>query len=224
MLRMLKDVASIVLVGNFNPAIFQPAWLAAKELIRESEATGANIEIIHPELTQFCAGWLRLSVGTTRFAASTEDPAHWGPLRDLVTGAFTLLDQTPTSALGLNRTVYVDLGDSETWHALGHLLAPKSPWEGILREPGMNAVRLQGLRADGRPGHTFVRVEPLAKYANAVFVNITNEYVPTDPATPADTNTPYFLQCIKEDWERILADAKVSVDKLVSQVLREQAR
>lgn len=217
--KTLKDVASIVLVGSFNPAIFQPAWLAAKQLIRESEATGANIEIIHPEVTQFRAGWLRLSVQPTRFAASTEDPAQWGPLRDLVVSALTLLDETPTSVLGLSRSVHVDLGDSKSWHALGHLLAPKKPWEGILQEPGMIAVHLQGLRADGRPGHTFVRVQPSAKYENAVFVDITNEYVPTDPPSSASSNTPYFLKCIEEDWERILADAKESVDKLVRQVL-----
>ena len=33
-----SDAASIVLVGDFNPPIFQPEWFRFHELIRESEA------------------------------------------------------------------------------------------------------------------------------------------------------------------------------------------
>jgi hypothetical protein len=51
--KVHEDLVSIVLVGNFNPAIFQPAWLAAKGLIRESEASAAVVEVIHPELAQY---------------------------------------------------------------------------------------------------------------------------------------------------------------------------
>ena len=35
---------TIVLLGQFNPAIFQPAWLAAENLVRPQEAESAEIE------------------------------------------------------------------------------------------------------------------------------------------------------------------------------------
>ena len=38
---------SIVLLGNFNPKIFQSAWFASQNLIRKIEANEAKIEIIH---------------------------------------------------------------------------------------------------------------------------------------------------------------------------------
>src|SRR5438067_10758454 len=35
--------ASIVMVGSFNPAIFQPLWLGTQDLIRRKEAEDAKI-------------------------------------------------------------------------------------------------------------------------------------------------------------------------------------
>ena len=108
-LKFHEETASIVLLGNFNPAIFHPEWLAAKQLIRSSEAAAAALDVVHAELAQFRMGWLRLTVTRDRFVAETSDPSHQAPLRDLVVGIFELLEHTPTTRLGLNRTVHVDL-------------------------------------------------------------------------------------------------------------------
>lgn len=219
--KTIEDLVSIVLVGNFNPAIFQPAWLAAKGLIRESEATAANIEIIHAEVAQFRAGWLHLVVTTNKFVASTSDPAHHLPLRDLVAGIFDLLDQTPTHRLGLNRSVHVDLGDDDAWHALGHMLAPKEPWMDILEQPGMRAVLMQGVRMDGGAGRTFFRVEPSQKYPHAAFIDVNNEIMPAQPERP-NGNTAFFVGCINENWERVLKESSESIEKLVTRVRRQE--
>lgn len=216
--KIIEDLVSIVLVGNFNPAIFQPAWFAAKELIRESEATGATVEVIHPEIAQFRAGWLHISVTTTKFVASTKDAAHRAPLRDLVVSTFELLDQTPTSKLGLNRAMHVDLGNEDTWHALGHLVAPKQPWADILEKPGTRVLLMEGHRKDGRAGRTFVRVEPSQKFPHAAFIDVNSEYVSPEPDRPSG-NTAYFVSRIREDWDRILLEAQDAVDRLVRQVL-----
>ena len=51
--------ASIVLVGAFNPAIFQPSWLELHRLIRDTEAEAAKISIITAEVAVFSIGdWL----------------------------------------------------------------------------------------------------------------------------------------------------------------------
>jgi len=120
-LKNLDDLVSIVLVGNFNPAIFQPTWLASKGLIRESEATSASIEVIHPEIAQFRAGWLHLAVTTTKFVASTSDPAHRAPLRDLVMGIFELLDQTPTSCIREDWDRVIDEAQAAIETLVGHV-------------------------------------------------------------------------------------------------------
>jgi hypothetical protein len=214
--KVLEDLVSIVLLGRFNPAIFQPAWLAAKGLIRDGEASGAKVEVIHPEIAQFRADWLHISVTTDRFVASTSDAAQRAPLRDLVLGVFELLDQTPTTRMGLNRTMHVDLGGEDRWHALGHLLAPKAPWAGILEKPGMRTVLLEGIRSDGRPGRTFFRVEPSQKYVHSAFMDVNCEYH-LDPKSPGE-GTSYFVACLRADWERVMQQAREGIDKLLAQV------
>ena len=44
---------SIVLIGNFNPKIFQPAWFGSEGLIQKKEAEQSTIEIIHPDVVIF---------------------------------------------------------------------------------------------------------------------------------------------------------------------------
>jgi hypothetical protein len=215
--KVHEDLASIVLVGNFNPAIFQPAWLAAKGLIRESEASAAVIEVIHAEIAQYRAGWLHISVTRDRFSASTSDPACQAPLRDLVVGTFQLLEQTPVVRLGLNRSMHVDLVDDQTWHALGHLVAPKEPWAGILEKPGMRALLMEGPRTDGVPGRKFFRVEPSLKHTHAVFVDVNSEYHP-DSGVSAGDNTSYFIGRIRSDWDRVMREALAGIEALVQRV------
>jgi|CZKU01.1.fsa_nt_gi hypothetical protein len=220
--KVHEDQFAIVLRGNFNPAIFQPAWFAAKGLIRESEATAAAIEMVHPELAQFRAGWLQVSVTRDRFVATTEDPACQGPLRDLVVGTFELLEQTPTTALGLNRAMQVDLLDDGAWHGLGHLIVPKEPWANILEKPGLRAVLMEGERTDRVPGRRFFRVEPSLKHAHTAFVEVNCEYWP-DQKVSGD-NTSYFVGRIRTDWDRVMREARAGIEALIERATKEKPK
>ena len=40
--------ASVVLVGNFNPAILTPAWFELNGLLPEGTAEGADLHLAHP--------------------------------------------------------------------------------------------------------------------------------------------------------------------------------
>jgi hypothetical protein len=215
--KVHEDLTSIVIVGNFNPAIFHPAWFAAKGLIRESEASNAVVELIHPDLAQYRAGWLHVSVTRDRFAAATSDPASRAPLRDLVLGTFELLEHTPTASLGLNRSMHIDLVDDQRWHALGHLVAPKEPWAGILEKPGMRSLLMEAQRTDGVPGRTFCRLEPSQKYPHAAFIDVSSEYAP-DSSAAAGQNTSYFISRIRDDWDRIMGEALAGIATLVQRV------
>ena len=215
--KVHEDHASIVLLGNFNPAIFQPAWLAAKDLVRESEARSAVIEVIDPQIAQYRLDWMHLSVQRDRFAVTTSDPAHRVSLRDLVIGIFGLLEQTPTTRLGLNRTMHVDMKDSESFHALGHLLAPKAPWAGILDNPGMRSLLMEAPRSDGPRGKIYFTVEPSQTYPRSAFFEVNHEYH-VEPDSEQDP-TAYFMKCISNDWDRVLDAAIRSIEKLVDQAI-----
>ena len=64
-------MVSIVLVGNFNPAIFTPSWFALCDLLPKKVADSAELVIAHPEITQFRADWLTLEVSKGNFKAET---------------------------------------------------------------------------------------------------------------------------------------------------------
>src|SRR5258706_15598342 len=93
------DGASIVLLGRLNPAIFHPAWFAANDLIRPEEGAKATIQIISPEIPSFDLGWMRVLTQAERFTASCSGPDGFEPMRDLVVGAFMLLEHTPIERL-----------------------------------------------------------------------------------------------------------------------------
>src|SRR5437867_10843081 len=112
---------SIVMLGSFNPAIFQPHWLGAQHLIRPEEAENAKIRAIQAEVADFSTEWFELQVLQNRFQILSKDPRQYGPLRDLAAAIFALLSHTPVRALGMNRSFHFKMPSLEAWHGIGHL-------------------------------------------------------------------------------------------------------
>jgi hypothetical protein len=71
------DHAVIVLVGRFNPAIFQPAWFALHEMMGRKEAETAHIKVIFGELSKFKVDQFRFRFCPSDSAspASTHTPS-----------------------------------------------------------------------------------------------------------------------------------------------------
>ncbi len=149
----------IVLVGDFNPKIFHPMWFVHQNLLRESEAKEAQIEILHQDVTDFKIDWLTVQVLRDRFTAGIKADVYQTHLGDLVEGVFELLKHTPVRQLGINVTFRMNFRSEEDWHAFGHYLTPKSPWDNVISKPGLRAVHIQGQR-DKSPGYVVVAVEP----------------------------------------------------------------
>jgi hypothetical protein len=121
--------ASIVMLGQFNPAIISPAWLARHEIISEDEFKAAEVEVIHRQITKFAIDSVLIACEPTRFSIEmTSEPII--RLVDLVLQIFRdTLKETPVMAVGIN---YAEHWRLETWQqrvALGRKLAPKEPWE-----------------------------------------------------------------------------------------------
>jgi hypothetical protein len=192
----------IVLVGSFNPMIFQPAWFAAENLIREEEEQAAKIELIHRQVAIFSLDWLHLQVTDEQFAATTAQSSFYEPLRDLVLGTFRLLRHTPIRMMGLNRECHFRMPSEEAWHAFGHRLTPKEPWAGILREPGMRSLTMEGLRPDNLKGYIRVRVEPSVRVHPGVFINVNDHYEMKDAA--AGRGCDEIIDILDREWKSSL--------------------
>ena len=196
----------IVLLGSFNPVIFQPEWFARQGLMPKEQAEASKIRIIVPEFSQFETEQIMMQVTQDRFVASSKPNANPAPLRDLVQGTFFLLEHTPVKAMGLNRQMHFPLGSEEAWHQVGDKLAPKDPWNDIhegsagLQSLWITTARgsnIGGWREKDHPGARYtVRVEPSTQVKFGVYFE-TNEHY------PAPENEPLvgLLKILSERWD-----------------------
>jgi hypothetical protein len=145
------QAANIVFRGDFNPAIFHPSWFASYELIRREEAEAAKVQIVHQDAAVFSTEWLDFNVVRDRFQAATTLESHYESVKDLVLSILSLLSHTPLRVMGINRDFHYRLQSVEAWHSVGHQLVPKKYWEGLLENPGMRSLTVEGKRPDGYP-------------------------------------------------------------------------
>ena len=209
-----------VLIGNFNPSIIQPAWLAHHQLIREDEFKTAEVEIIRPEITIFRTGCLILRVLPERFQVDSSTGECLGPMKDFVVGIFRLLEHTPIAKFGINRNMHFRTPSAEAWHKVGHQLVPKELWQDLIDEPGTRSVTVSGKRHDSQSKFFRATVEPSVKIEHGVFVG-TNEHFEV-ASEPAAGNQP-TIDLLASQWEESLRFSKQVAESIISKCLEERS-
>ena len=188
------DGVDVVLVGDFNPAIFTPAWFALNGLLPESAVANAELQIAHQQITAFNTDWLCLQVTPDRFSAGTAQAPHVR-LHDLVARVFKEhLHHTPLRAFGINREVHFQVRSSALRDRMGRTLAPVEPWGTWGRElgsdglqGGMTSLTMSRNNPEGRPagGRINVTVKPSYRIGEGrfgVYVQV-NDHHEIDNAT-----------------------------------------
>lgn len=197
--------ATVVLLGSFNPAIFQPQWLASQQLLPKQEADHADIKVIQAEVTDFSTDWFQLQVLTNRFLVTSGDPRQYSPLRDLAAGIFAILSHTPTTLLGISRGLHFRMPSAEKWHALGHVLAPKESWLPIVHRPGLRSMLMEGKRQPESNATLYVKCEPSVKVEYGIFIEVHEEHKP--PAV--DTlGSEWVQECLNRNWDDMITFAE----------------
>jgi hypothetical protein len=209
------EATNIVLLGNFNPAIFQPAWLVAHNLIRKEEGDAAKIQVIAAEVASFATDWLNLLVTQNKFQASTSDPSHYEPLRDLVLGIFLLLEHTPFDKMGINREMHFKMPSVEAWHEVGHLLVPKEIWREFLGDPGMRSVSVEGSPKHAPDTVLRVKVEPSTRVQPGVYVETNQHHQASGPDAPRQ-----LMGILRDKWTVSQEYAKSFGDYLIREGYR----
>ena len=183
----------VVVLGNFNPAIFTPAWFALHGLLPKSVADNADMKVAHPQIAAFDADWLHLQVTVERFSADTPQAPHVR-VRDLVVRVFReRLAHTPLTAFGINRHVHFQVRSRAERDRIGRMLAPAAPWGscgkalGLDGEyGGMTSLTMSQTRPDGRPAgdRINITVEPSVRFPElGVYVNVNDHYTVDSAAT-----------------------------------------
>lgn len=186
---------SIVLLGSFNPKIFQPEWFGRQNLIPQEEVEQAEIKFINPQYCQFETERFALQVTSERFLAASKGNTDAILLRDLVLGTFFVLEHTPSTAIGLNRHMHFQMASEEAWHRVGDKLAPKDGWSGVIEDgrPGMQSLDILTPKSEPPGAMMLVRVQPSLKIKPGVYFE-TNEHYPAGSLNE-------LLVILRERWE-----------------------
>jgi hypothetical protein len=109
--------ASVVALGSFNPAIFQPAWFKDHDILPANEIEAATTKgaprlVVSNDVTSISFDALRLEVLQDRWQIITSRLDWKNDLGPIVGSIFRLLNHTPVHTVGLNFAIHRDvLGD-----------------------------------------------------------------------------------------------------------------
>jgi hypothetical protein len=206
--QYVSEIA-IVLVGNFNPVVFQPIWFANQKLLRTAEVESASVGVIHPDVVSFSTDWLSLQVTREKFVAITKTEPHASYLNDFIVGTFAKLEHTPMNQMGINCTFAIEFQDSGDWHNFGHYFSPKSPWSPF-KDPGMLKVQIQSERTDGLSGQIVANVKYAGKNQATMMVN--DHYDLPDNHSEKLGTADYFTSILSTGFQTSLDSAK---DKII---------
>jgi hypothetical protein len=206
---------NIVLRGNFNPAIFHPMWFGKHGLISDEEAATAKTELVTPEVASFSVGLFTLLVTLDKFQVSVASAEASEAIRDLVIGTFHILKETPLDQLGINRDIHFRMASSQQWHTVGHKLAPKEIWSGLLEDLGMRAVIMQAKRAGAPSEYVRVTVEPSTRIDPGVYVGSNEHFTKRTDQTPEQ-----LLDTLRDEWAPAQSSAKHVAEELIARCLQ----
>ena len=218
--------AAIVFVGDFNPAIFQPAWLAANELITKVEADNADIQVIHPDISMFAVDWARIRVEKNKFSAEVNEQPYIR-LQDFLVKTFVeFLPQTPEKQAGVNFSAHIHIPSLEGMEKIGRTLAPIEPWGpmaplmdkfpiGEKGHGGLRSLKMQMPREDNDfSGNRFVTVEPSSRIKQGVFVQVNDHYELADD--PDRLGCEDILRIVRQVFEPSMQYAENIVDHVAA--------
>ncbi len=202
-LKPAKQKKTIVILGSFNPSIFQPRWMAKEGLIPNSEGESAQIDVLQQEFSGINFGTYQLVVTLDRFQLSTQHVPFYPVIRDLAIGIFRLLRHTPLTKLGINSEEHYQLKDSAEWHRFGHLVAPKEGiWDTLLLQPGMRSLTIEGLRpGDSGNGVARLTVAPVGDESmHTVAIGLNDEFQ-AQPAAREPLVADDIVTLLETNWE-----------------------
>jgi len=210
--------STIVLVGSFNPNIFQPEWFARQGLLPEPETGSAEIKIIVPQISSFETERFFLQVTAEQFSITSKPNSNAAFLSDLVRGTFFILEHTPVTAMGLNFSMHFAMESEEAWHRIGDRLAPKDGWNEILEgRPGLLSMLIKTERVEWKGSLFHIKVEPSIKVKHGVYFE-TNEHYPAPETEPLTS----LMAKLGDRWEGAQSYAASAVNHILEWAIKEQ--
>lgn len=213
---------SIVANGSFNPAIFQPSWLALNDVINLDESEAAKVDVIHPEISKFQIPGFKFDVQTERFSMhAIAEP--FVRAADIFVALFgEKLPHTPIDSIGVNYWAQVRLNDWAQRQRFGRSLAPIEPWGSLGERMESRDKSLAGgfstllmrlpIPENGEDGSINVAVQPSNKVSDGagVFMHVNTHF-----GQKGEDRS--FSEVLTESFDGAIAEARSIVAELTKQ-------
>lgn len=191
--------------GDLNPAIFQPDWLAANDLIDRGDREYAlepdeSRVVVSAEFTGSQYPWVVVET-TRRSCRLTALPATETPdrIRDLGIGMFELLDHTPLRSLGVTYHWHLAL-EPEHWDALATRLAPPEPVAALIDDARLETLEYVATRGEGE---LTLGVEPSHREGFTAWIYVEDERdLEEGPDSAARA-----VQLLDKEWDEMRSNA-----------------
>jgi hypothetical protein len=222
--------SSIVALGSFNAAIFTPDWLERNNLIGSEDAEGAQSSdslVVSKGLAQVETNWFQLQVLENRLAVTSKDVLS-PQLKDLAVGMFSLLLQTPVTAVGLNFTAHYRLDRVQDYHKIGDVLAPKDIWTELYPGPDVNTglgnltIVVEPFKRDAAPttrDRKQIAVQPSPQIKNGVLFSLNDHHEIVVSEQEKSTSAEIALRIVEQNWQTGWDEAKRVFDGTLERAL-----
>ena len=235
MSRFVSEIfeSSIIVAGNFNPAIFSPYWMEKNNLIGPDDAKNALKSpslIITNQVLRFETEWFVLQVLPQQFSLTSKG-AIAPMMRDLAEQVFLLLPHTPVTAVGLNFQGHYKINTIEDYHKIGDALAPKEIWNQIRFFPEQSSgLEHLTIRIDPFKRKNFFSIGSNENFRKVIFQPSTevipgiflalNDHRNVPESNDNDlTKAENISKIIKDEWNRVKSEAEDIFKQLLERSL-----
>ena len=226
--EIISEEASIVLVGNMNPKIFQPEWFIRKGIVEEWDYSQDEF-ISLPDMSQMeLPNDRKLTALFNQFSIRSSRASEYFSLKDLVMSTFTLLSETPILQMGMNYTSAIKIVNQDKWRQFGSQLAPQIYWKNAAnfinsleedkqKELGLWELAMNLPRPDNLKGFIRPKIAVLQTDANTLIFSI-NNHVEIEGSSAAT-----MTKILGENWDKSLSLAKeITLNIMESQLGAEK--
>ena len=193
---------SIVLVGDFQPNMFQPYWFLQNEIITRSEYESIlnnkdNEMLISNGLASFETGILGFRITQERFQIIGKNE----PFEKVIDAFKKIFDDLSTisvKAYGINFTFHIE-SDEKEMETLGKNLAPRRYWDSLWNKSSIKDDKESGLlsivmRKKETFGEINISLES-SKLIRGIFMNFNFHHINVD-------NKPFRVADIETDLDQ----------------------
>lgn len=162
---------SIVLIGDFNPAMFHPEWFRRHEIISPEESNlaqnSSNPAVVTPQLTIFQTTQLSVRIDQNRFqVVAQKEPLI--VVKDFIVKTFEKLGALVIRAYGFNYSAQYKIATYKEYQLIGDRLAPKEYWADLLgdevtgdeRQSGLASLKMLKTKSGDETGQISVNLQP----------------------------------------------------------------